>query len=657
MSNEPSPQAPPVTQAMSRRKVVATAAAATAAAGVVALDPGRALAKVASNSARGKAAVNTSATLPDATAILAEGRDLVDHEVVEFAALLRAGVTTSVEITEAYLERIHEFNGPFETYGDNGGYNAFVRIDEEGALQAAREADAKIAAGRAGGEEAHWLCGIPFGIKDSVGIKGLAAQDGTVDFYGNVAEEDALAVSYLRNAGVVLVGSTICSAYSSSIIGGFAGNAWDMTRMCGGSSQGSGVAPVARLIAGTLGEETGGSIQFPSSANGATGIKPSTGVVPVAGLMPLTPGVDVLGPIMKSARDAALVLNTIANWDARDPQTFQVPRPFAVPLEPREGSRPLARTTIGIPLQDWTTKSSTAVPQTTYQEGFQAVFARVRTELEQLGATVKEFTWPNYHTVNNDPYYASETAVGKLKTAAGTEVGVSASTALAYANRAEFRYIEAVQKFAESRSPRQFESLQSQFTSTANPTFAAMASYYRQVTAGMRNEAEARRRQLVWHCMKAMKEAEVDFMMVMNTPSVPTTTTIPIYRAAYQLPNQLGWPMINFPAGAVTKTGTESKSAAIPGETMPASVAFWGPRFSEPEIVQAAIDYQAAHPQWHTARPADPWGGEAPATAGARTLSKRPSRRVSEGDWEQIEENLKDPTYSTDITVSKGAQQ
>ncbi len=147
-------------------------------------------------------------------------------------------------------------------------------------------------------------------------------------------------------------------------------------------------------------------------------------------------------------------------------------------------------------------------------------------------------------------------------------------------------------------------------------------------------------------------------MLVMNTPSVPTTTTIPIYRSTYQLPNLLGWPMINFPAGAVVKTGATAEAAPVPGTTMAASVAFWGPRFSEPEIVQAAIDYQAAHPQWHTARPADPWGaGAAAAAQGEHVLSGRPPRRVSQADQEQIEKNLKDPKYSTDITVSMGAQQ
>ena len=105
--------------------------------------------------------------------------------------------------------------------------------------------------------------------------------------------------------------------------------------MCpGGSSQGSGVAPVARLAAAAIGEETGGSIMMPSAANGASGIKPSLGTSSVAGLMPLSPGYDVLGPIARSVRDASLILSVILGPDpANDPLTLAAPDPFpAMPL-------------------------------------------------------------------------------------------------------------------------------------------------------------------------------------------------------------------------------------------------------------------------------------------------------------------------------------
>lgn len=628
---------------VTRRRFLAGTAAGAAAAGVAATLPAAAPAKAArrANVSRAKVAAmpTTSATLPDATAILADGRDLVDHDIMELAALMRSGATTSVDITKAYIARIKTFNGPFETYSSTGGYNAFVRIDEESALAEAAAADALIAAERAGGAAASWLCGIPMGFKDSIGVKGFAAQNGTASYYGNVANEDSGPVARLRAHGVVCLGITICSSYSSSIIGGVAGNAWDFTRVTGGSSQGSGVAAVARLVAACLGEETGGSIMMPSSANGASAIKPSAGVVPTNGVMPLTPTVDVIGPMAKSGRDAALILNAISGVDQRDPQTWQVPRPFPeMPVEPRPGAQPLAGITIGIPTTDWTTASTSTVPQNTYQAGYLAVFERVRTELIALGATVKTFPWVNMTQVNQDPFFLSTTSVGS--TTAGA---TSARNTIAYAARAELRYIEAVAAFAATRGSKQAAALESNYGN-----FVTTAAQYRSVTAGMRTEAEARRRQLVHNCNKSLADNGVDFMMVMATPSAPTTSIIPVYRSYYQLPNQIGWPMVNFPAGFDSATG------------MPACIAFWGPRFSEQELVQAMIDYQAHYPQWHTARPPDPWTPSGSASTSGRNtsqestsgLTEMPERRISPEDEAAIEKNNADPMANTDIVIT-----
>jgi Asp-tRNA(Asn)/Glu-tRNA(Gln) amidotransferase A subunit family amidase len=280
---------------------------------------------------------------------------LVDYEVVELAALLRARRISSVELTQAYLDRINALNGPFETYANDRYYNAFVRIDADAALAAAAAADQALGSARRGGPPVSLLCGIPMGIKDSVGIKGFSTQDGSPSFVGNVALQDATVVGRLRAAGVVLIGNTICSAFSGSITGTFAGNAWNPLYVPGGSSQGSGVAPIARLAAACIGEETGGSIMMPSAANGASGIKPSLGTVLIAGLMPLSPGYDVLGPISRSGRDSALILRTILGPDPfNDPQTLSAPDPFPrIPMTARPGRRPLAGTTIGIPQTDW----------------------------------------------------------------------------------------------------------------------------------------------------------------------------------------------------------------------------------------------------------------------------------------------------------------
>src|SRR6202012_5761199 len=134
----------------------------------------------------------------------------------------------------------------------------------------------------------------------------------------------------------------------------------------------------------------------PPPATGEGGIKPSLGTVSIAGLMPLSPGYDVLGPISRSGRDSALILNTILGPDPfNDPQTLAAPDPFPlIPMTPRLGGKPLRGTTIGIPHTDGRIangKMQTGVsPQSTYGSGHLAVFNRLVNELESLGATVIE---------------------------------------------------------------------------------------------------------------------------------------------------------------------------------------------------------------------------------------------------------------------------
>ena len=172
--------------------------------------------------------------------------------------MLQSGKVSSVELTEAYFARVNKYNGPFETYADNGLYNAFVRIDEEGAYEAARVADQRLSSARVGGPAAPFLCGIPMGFKDSVCVQGFSTQDGTPATAGNIALQDATIVANLRLQGVVPMGLTICSEFSGSTSGTFAGNAWNPIYIPGGSSQGSGCATAACLAAAMIGEETGG---------------------------------------------------------------------------------------------------------------------------------------------------------------------------------------------------------------------------------------------------------------------------------------------------------------------------------------------------------------------------------------------------------------
>ncbi|SIR22815.1 amidase [Micromonospora avicenniae] len=511
---------------------------------------------------------------------------IVDYELGELIVLLRARQVTSVELTEAYLDRIERLNGPFEVYGDNGGYNAFVRIDREGALAQAAAADSLLRHGR----RSPLLCGIPFGIKDSIAVKGLEAKNGTHAYDGNLSRRDATIVARLRAQGAVIIGHTIASAFSGSIAGTFAGNAWNPRFIPGGSSQGSGVATVARLAAATIGEETGGSIIMPAAANGASAIKPSLGLVSTAGTMPLSPGYDVLGPITRSIRDASLVLAAVLGPDpASDPLTLSAPHPFpALPVAARRGSRPLAGTTIGIPQTDWMTRGGTGVaPAETYDGDYRAAFERFKAELLALGATVKEFPGLDVTVAANDPYFRT---TERLPLPDGS--AVSPATALLNPNRYEIRYWQAIRAFAESH-PENAAALTRQFGDLAEAAAAAGA-----IPTAVRDEGERRRRTLQANYQRALDEAGVDFMLVlpMGAQIGPRFggTQLRNYRSFYQLPNALTWPMVTFPIGYDSTEG------------LPINAAFWGPRFSEPALVQAALDYQDRHPQHHRAAPPDP---------------------------------------------------
>jgi Asp-tRNA(Asn)/Glu-tRNA(Gln) amidotransferase A subunit family amidase len=541
--------------------------------------------------------------LPSLKDIPHSGRRLVDYEVVELAAMLRAGIVSSVELTQACLDRIGSLNGPFETYADTGDYyNAFVRINADSALAAARAADSALRAARRGGRPISLLCGIPMGIKDSVGIKGFSTQDGSAAFAGNIAVKDATVVGNLRAAGVVLIGNTICSAFSGSITGTFAGNAWNVDYVPGGSSQGSGVAPIARLVAACIGEETGGSIIMPSAANGATGIKPSLGTVSIAGLMPLSPGYDVLGPISRSARDSALILATILGPDPfNDPQTLAAPDPFpAIPMVSRLGRKPLAGITIGIPQTDWMIKNGrvqTGVsPQSVYGPGHLAVFNRLVTELESLGAKVIEFPGVDMTDFSKNPYFANPDV---LATVDGSNV--SPSAAVVNAGRYEVRYADAVSDFCASGVPSasSIATLTSSYGRRAPgapaAAFASASTFNGGITTAVRYEGERRRRQVITTYATALNDYGIDFMLVLSLGDVIGLRSggqgFPVYRAYYQVPNALGWPMMSFPVGYVSG--------------LPVSAQFWGPRFTEPTLVQAVLDYQARFPSYNHAVPAD----------------------------------------------------
>lgn len=236
------------------------------------------------------------------------------HEV---AALIASGQLSPVEVTEASLRRIERLDPQL---------NAFQARYGDRALDAARRAEREIAGGRYRGP----LHGVPVALKDLMETQGIETTAGSKVLAGWLPDEDATAVTRLVAAGAVIAGKTRMSefAYSPGSNNAHYGpthNPWDLERDTGGSSSGSGAAVAAGLVYAATGSDTGGSVRIPAALCGVVGLKPTFGLCSLAGAVTLSWSMDHLGPLTRDVRDAALLLNVFAGYDARDTRTRRVP--------------------------------------------------------------------------------------------------------------------------------------------------------------------------------------------------------------------------------------------------------------------------------------------------------------------------------------------
>lgn len=239
--------------------------------------------------------------------------DLCYLSLVEVGRKIQAREVSSLEVTSAMLERIGQLDGRLRSY---------ATVTREIALEAAAEADREIARGVRRGP----LHGVPIGVKDLCHTKGIATAAGMPMHLNFVPERDATVVSRLKAAGAVLLGKLqmtegAFSAHHPSVQPPV--NPWSAAHWTGVSSSGSGVATAAGLCYGSLGTDTLGSIRFPSTMNGITGLKPTWGRVSRAGVFALAESLDHIGPMARSAADAAAILGAIAGADPDDPTALQ----------------------------------------------------------------------------------------------------------------------------------------------------------------------------------------------------------------------------------------------------------------------------------------------------------------------------------------------
>jgi aspartyl-tRNA(Asn)/glutamyl-tRNA(Gln) amidotransferase subunit A len=298
---------------------------------------------------------------------------LHDKSVAELSAALQARQVSSVEVTQAFLERVTRHQAAL---------NAFISITAEAALAEAAQADARL--GRKG---AGPLTGVPIAHKDIFCTQGVKTTCGSRMLANFVSPYDATVVERLRAAGVVMLGKTnmdefaMGSSNETSYFGPVR-NPWDPARVPGGSSGGSAAAVAARLAPAATATDTGGSIRQPAALCGVTGLKPTYGRVSRFGMIAFASSLDQGGLITRSAEDAALLLGAMAGFDERDSTSVELPVPdYSAAL-----AQPLKGLKIGLLKEFFDTGLDPQIEQ------------HIRAALELLraqGAVIRDVSLPN----------------------------------------------------------------------------------------------------------------------------------------------------------------------------------------------------------------------------------------------------------------------
>jgi amidase len=249
--------------------------------------------------------------------LTAQGADWHWLSVEDVGRLIASRKVSSVEVTRRMLDRIAVVDKTL---------NSYATVMGESALAAAREADAEIKAGKHRGP----LHGVPVAVKDLCYTRGVRTMGGAFVTRDFVPDADATVVTKLRSAGAIVIGKL--NLTEGAMLGyhpemGIPRNPWNTELWPGGSSSGSGVATAAGLCFASIGTDTGGSIRYPSSANGIVGLKPTYGAVSRHGVLGLSGSLDHVGPMARRVVDVAIMHDAIAGRDPRD--TTSLVRPSA----------------------------------------------------------------------------------------------------------------------------------------------------------------------------------------------------------------------------------------------------------------------------------------------------------------------------------------
>jgi aspartyl-tRNA(Asn)/glutamyl-tRNA(Gln) amidotransferase subunit A len=230
---------------------------------------------------------------------------------------IASGEVSSTEATRYYLDRVEQLDG---------AVGAFITVDADGALDQAAAADEALARGEPLGP----LHGVPLALKDNIDTRGLRTTVGSAFFAQRIPDADAEVTRRLRAAGAVVLGKVTLHEFAYGATNqnphfGPCRNPWDLNRVPGGSSGGSGAAVAAGFCAAALGTDTGGSVRIPAALNGVSALRPSDGRVSNRGVFPITWSFDTVGPIARAVSDLAPIVDVLAGFDVEDPHSIDVP--------------------------------------------------------------------------------------------------------------------------------------------------------------------------------------------------------------------------------------------------------------------------------------------------------------------------------------------
>lgn len=493
--------------------------------------------------------------------------DLTDLSLTEAIAALRAGDTSSHELTMAYLERIQRIDS---------GLHAFLTLTPELGLQQADEADRRLSAWRKDPVPVAPLLGIPMAVKDVLCVAGVRATAGSRILENFVPPFNATVVERLLAAGVVILGKTNTDEFAmgsstENSAYGVTHNPWNPEHVPGGSSGGSAAAVAARLTPAALGTDTGGSVRQPASFCGVTGIKPTYGRVSRYGLIAYGSSLDVVGVLGRSAADLAPVFTQMAGYDARDATTVEQPIPQIL----LNGQESLEGLRVGVPDEYFISGMQPEV---------EAAVRQAVSVLESLGAEARPVSLP--HTRFALPVY------------------YLIAPAEASANLARYDGIRYGPRLSATASHRSADDLWDVFRRTRGEKFGAevkrriMLGTYA-LSAGYYN-AYYGQAQKVRTLIKRDFERVLEDVDVIAAPVAPTTAfkigghgddPLSMYlEDVFTLPaNLAGVPGLSFPVG-------------FDGESLPIGMQLMGAHFREEILFRVAHAYQHTT-SWHQASP------------------------------------------------------